>query len=135
MPSVVESLAIAAWRRRMGIEPTARFGRATDFEDQGDHQTPIASVADTDDMGCAQLALEAANRVFRGAKLECDSASRRVGWSSTTPFCARAACNPMVRCGPGQADRHGNAARRRHAWLGEGALEPITLTQSNGELR
>ena len=32
-------------RRRMGIEPTARFRRATGFEDQGSHQTPIASTA------------------------------------------------------------------------------------------
>ena len=35
------------WRRRMGIEPTARFRRATGFEDQGSHQTPIASIADS----------------------------------------------------------------------------------------
>ena len=27
----------------MGIEPTARFGRATGFEDRGGHQTPLAS--------------------------------------------------------------------------------------------
>ncbi len=27
----------------MGIEPTARFGRAADFEDREGHQTPIAS--------------------------------------------------------------------------------------------
>src|SRR6476620_1886952 len=27
----------------MGIEPTARFWRATGFEDQGGHQTPVAS--------------------------------------------------------------------------------------------
>ena len=27
----------------MGIEPTARYSRATGFEDQGSHQTPIAS--------------------------------------------------------------------------------------------
>ncbi len=32
-------------RRRMGIEPTARCSRATGFEDQGGHQTPIASAA------------------------------------------------------------------------------------------
>jgi hypothetical protein len=30
----------------MGIEPTARFGRAAGFEDQGGHQTPIASLRD-----------------------------------------------------------------------------------------
>ena len=29
----------------MGIEPTARFWRATGFEDQGGHQTPITSSA------------------------------------------------------------------------------------------
>ncbi len=29
----------------MGIEPTARFWRAAGFEDQGDHQTSIASSA------------------------------------------------------------------------------------------
>ena len=29
----------------MGIEPTARFRRAAGFEDQGGHQTPIASIA------------------------------------------------------------------------------------------
>ena len=28
----------------MGIEPTARLWRATGFEDQGGHQTPIASI-------------------------------------------------------------------------------------------
>ena len=28
----------------MGIEPTTRLTRATGFEDQGGHQTPIASV-------------------------------------------------------------------------------------------
>ena len=28
----------------MGIEPTARYGRAADFEDQEGHQTLIASV-------------------------------------------------------------------------------------------
>ena len=31
------------WRRRMGIEPTARCWRAADFEDQEGHQTLIAS--------------------------------------------------------------------------------------------
>ncbi len=33
-------------RRRMGIEPTARCWRASGFEDQGGHQTPIASTFD-----------------------------------------------------------------------------------------
>ena len=28
----------------MGIEPTTRFGRVSDFEDQGSHQTPVASM-------------------------------------------------------------------------------------------
>ena len=32
------------WRKRMGIEPTTRYSRATGFEDQGSHQTSIASV-------------------------------------------------------------------------------------------
>jgi len=31
------------WRKRMGIEPTARCSRATGFEDQGSHQASIAS--------------------------------------------------------------------------------------------
>src|SRR5207249_3978371 len=33
------------WRKRMGIEPTARCSRAAGFEDQGSHQAPFASGA------------------------------------------------------------------------------------------
>ena len=32
-----------AWRKRMGIEPTARCSRANGFEDREGHQTPVAS--------------------------------------------------------------------------------------------
>ncbi len=78
MPRLVESLAvaaplpIAAWRRRMGIEPTARFGRATGFEDQGDHQTPIASVVQLEDMGFTPLALDHAR--FKMNRLQTEPA-------------------------------------------------------------
>ena len=39
----MRALANAKWRKRMGIEPTARCSRAAGFEDQGSHQAPIAS--------------------------------------------------------------------------------------------
>ena len=39
----LRSTSLVIWRRRMGIEPTVRFWRATGFEDQGGHQTPVAS--------------------------------------------------------------------------------------------
>jgi hypothetical protein len=34
---------VVKWRKRMGIEPTARCSRATGFEDQGSHQASVAS--------------------------------------------------------------------------------------------
>ena len=39
-----ERQRIDVWRKRMGIEPTVRFGRTTGFEDQEGHQTPFASI-------------------------------------------------------------------------------------------
>ncbi len=75
----------------MGIEPTARFRRAAGFEDQGGHQTPIASVATKWHGRAAPATL-----VFAGAAPNHHSMTAMPFPASTVPTTA-AWANPAAR--------------------------------------